>query len=81
MQFARRWGWKPKMEGNHIIALTKDGASITLEPGGQFELSGAPHKDLSTLKDEFSLNREQVNQLAQARFSSNYFRFNPYLFD
>ena len=65
IQFARRWGWTPKLEGQNIIALTKDGASITLEPGGQFELSGAPHKDLSALKKEFALNREQVNQLAQ----------------
>lgn len=65
IQFARRWGWKPKVEGQNIIALTKDGASITLEPGGQFELSGAPHKDLEDLKKEFALNREQVNLLAQ----------------
>jgi glutamate--cysteine ligase len=34
--------WKPKYEGDNIIALTKENASITLEPGGQFELSGAP---------------------------------------
>ena len=34
--------WKPKYEDDNIIALTKEKASITLEPGGQFELSGAP---------------------------------------
>ena len=34
--------WEPKYEGDNIIALTKENASITLEPGGQFELSGAP---------------------------------------
>jgi glutamate--cysteine ligase len=34
--------WKPKYEGDNIIALSKENASITLEPGGQFELSGAP---------------------------------------
>lgn len=38
-------GWLPKREGSGIIALVKDGASITLEPGAQFELSGAPYKD------------------------------------
>ena len=63
-QFAKRWGWKPYLEGQNIIALQKDGASITLEPGGQFELSGAPHSDLSSLVEEFSLNRNCVNQLA-----------------
>lgn len=35
-------GWKPIKEQEKIIALTKGEASITLEPGGQFELSGAP---------------------------------------
>ena len=35
-------GWTPVKENENIIALTKDRASITLEPGGQFELSGAP---------------------------------------
>ena len=34
--------WKPVEENGHIIALKHDMASITLEPGGQLELSGAP---------------------------------------
>jgi len=34
--------WQPILEGDNIIGLTLNGASITLEPGGQFELSGAP---------------------------------------
>ena len=65
LEFAKRWGWKPKMEGNNIIALTKDGASITLEPGGQFELSGAPHKSLLDLQKEFETNRDCLNTLCQ----------------
>jgi len=35
-------GWERMEENGHLIALLKDGASITLEPGGQLELSGAP---------------------------------------
>ncbi len=35
-------GWQPQYEAGNIIALTRDGASVTLEPGGQVELSGAP---------------------------------------
>lgn len=34
--------WKPVEENGNIIALQNDMASITLEPGGQLELSGAP---------------------------------------
>ena len=36
------YGWEPILEGDAIIGLKKDGASVSLEPGGQFELSGAP---------------------------------------
>ncbi len=42
-------GWSPVREGDNPIALTHpDGSSITLEPGGQLELSGAP---LETIHD------------------------------
>jgi len=37
-----RYGWKPIMEGENIIGCTLNKQSVTLEPGGQFELSGAP---------------------------------------
>ncbi len=37
-----RFGWQPIEEAGQIIALSRDGASVTLEPGGQIELSGAP---------------------------------------
>src|SRR6056297_180278 len=33
-------GWQPVQEGGKTTGLRKSGASITLEPGGQFELSG-----------------------------------------
>ncbi|MBU1213009.1 MAG: glutamate--cysteine ligase [Alphaproteobacteria bacterium] len=39
-------GWEPIFEGENIIALKRalgePGANVSLEPGGQFELSGAP---------------------------------------
>ena len=38
----QRFGWKAIREGDNIIGLKGGGESITLEPGGQFELSGAP---------------------------------------
>jgi glutamate--cysteine ligase len=62
-EFAKRWNWIPKLEGKNIIALTKDGASITLEPGGQFELSGAPHYSLLDLQKEFEINRSCMQTL------------------
>ncbi|RMH51274.1 MAG: glutamate--cysteine ligase [Zetaproteobacteria bacterium] len=41
-RLAEGGGWEPLYEGDHIVALSRGGASITLEPGGQIELSGAP---------------------------------------
>ncbi|HEU0276996.1 MAG TPA: glutamate--cysteine ligase [Rhodanobacteraceae bacterium] len=35
-------GWAPVEEDGNVIALTRDQASVTLEPAGQLELSGAP---------------------------------------
>ncbi|MBG1233430.1 glutamate--cysteine ligase [Aestuariivirga litoralis] len=45
-----RYGWQGVYEGENIIALSKPNslANISLEPGGQFELSGAP---LNTVND------------------------------
>jgi len=43
-----RFGWEPILEGETVIGLRQDGQSVSLEPGGQFELSGAP---LATLHD------------------------------
>jgi glutamate--cysteine ligase len=41
-----QFGWTPVIEGEQLIALKKDGASVTLEPAGQLELSGAPLENL-----------------------------------
>lgn len=39
-RLADRYGWDPKRERGRIIALTRGDANITVEPGGQLELSG-----------------------------------------
>lgn len=46
-------GWTGLREAGNLIALEKEGASITLEPGGQLELSGAPLKTLPETCREF----------------------------
>ena len=60
----RRFGWEPVMEGDNIIGLTgKDGA-ISLEPGGQFELSGAALKSVHETCAEVNTHQEQVREIA-----------------
>ena len=60
----QRFGWEPVMEGPHIIGLKQDGAAISLEPGGQLELSGAPLKSLHETCAETNLHLDQVKEVA-----------------
>ena len=46
-------GWQPVFEQQHILGLVKDGSSITLEPGAQFELSTPPRKRLRQIVDDY----------------------------
>ncbi len=59
-----RFGWKPVIENGNIIALSNDPrCSITLEPGGQFELSGAPLETLHQTCDEVHEHLRQVREV------------------
>jgi glutamate--cysteine ligase len=40
------FGWKPVIENGNVIALSGSDGTISLEPAGQFELSGAPLENL-----------------------------------
>lgn len=50
-----RFGWLAEREHEHgqVIALRRGQCSITLEPGGQLELSGAPHRTIHAICREF----------------------------
>jgi glutamate--cysteine ligase len=47
-----RFGWQPVREGGNIIGLSKGRGAISLEPGGQLELSGAPLETIHQTCDE-----------------------------
>ena len=59
-----RFGWEPVKEKGKIIALNKDGCAVTLEPGGQLELSGAPLETVHQTCDELQEHLEQVKAIA-----------------
>lgn len=61
-------GWAPEREheGGPIIALLKDGASVTLEPGGQLELSGAPLRTIHETAAEMNAHLDEVGAIGQA---------------
>lgn len=62
---AREDGWTPIHEAGNVIALEKDGASITLEPGGQLELSGAPLRTIFEACQEFNCHLDLVRRVSE----------------
>ncbi|MFV1874908.1 glutamate--cysteine ligase [Nioella sp.] len=57
-------GWDPLVEGGNLIGLTKDGANISLEPGGQLELSGAPLETIHQTCDEVNDHLRDVKDIS-----------------
>jgi len=58
-----RFGWQPILEGNTIIGLTQGQESVSLEPGGQFELSGAPVRSVHETCREVGTHLEQAKEV------------------
>ena len=60
-------GWEPIMEGENIIGLADvtGGGAISLEPGGQFELSGAPLENVHQTCNELMAHLAQVREVAK----------------
>ena len=60
-----RFGWEPVLEGDNIIGLHRGGANVSLEPGGQLELSGAPLESIHQTCDEVNAHLAEVRMVAE----------------
>ena len=62
-----RTGWAPIEDRGHLIGLfdAHGGGAISLEPGGQFELSGAPLADVHATRAEFDQHMSDVSAVAR----------------
>ncbi len=58
------FGWAEVREGENLIGLVKDGANVSLEPGGQLELSGAPLETIHQTCDEVNEHLREVKTVA-----------------
>ena len=58
------FNWAPVLEAGNIIGLEKDGANVSLEPGGQLELSGAPLETIHETCDEVNVHLKEVQTVA-----------------
>lgn len=52
-QLVAKQGWQGTKEGEHLIQANKEGAVITLEPGGQLEISIEPEEKITELEDRY----------------------------
>ena len=59
------FGWKPVTENGNVIALTGSDGTISLEPAGQFELSGAPLDNLHQTCAETGRHLAQVKEIGE----------------
>ncbi|MBI3453307.1 MAG: glutamate--cysteine ligase [Rhodospirillales bacterium] len=59
-----RFGWQPVEENGKVIALIKDACNITLEPGGQLELSGAQLSTIHQTCDEVNTHLDECKTVA-----------------
>ncbi len=68
-ELSSRYGYELVVEGGNIIALKQPdcptGGNVTLEPGGQLELSGAPLETLHQTCNEVNRHLDQVHKIAQ----------------
>ncbi|MGB0959210.1 MAG: glutamate--cysteine ligase [Halocynthiibacter sp.] len=60
-----RYGWAPVTEAGHLIGLEKNGANVSLEPGGALELSGAPLETIHETCDEVNAHLKDVKAISE----------------
>jgi glutamate--cysteine ligase len=67
-ELAERHAWfeSAEYEGGEVIKLVRGEASITLEPGGQLELSGAPHEAIHFTCAEFRGHMAELRDISEA---------------
>jgi len=65
LQALQHFGWQPVYDGENVVALEQNDASISLEPGGQFELSGAPLETLHQTCGEVHEHLRQVRAVTE----------------
>ena len=62
---AEEYNWQPQEEDGHVMALARGNAQITLEPGGQIELSGEPCESIHCSQAEFTQHIRELLEVAE----------------
>jgi glutamate--cysteine ligase len=62
----RQFGWEPVEEGGNVIAMSGPDGTVSLEPAGQLELSGAPLENLHQTCAETGRHLDQVKAIGES---------------
>ena len=65
LRLCSKYFWEENKENGKIISLSRDNCSITLEPGGQIELSGAPLNNLFDTCKEVNNHQNELTDVCQ----------------
>ncbi|MEL7587254.1 MAG: glutamate--cysteine ligase [Prolixibacteraceae bacterium] len=65
LEHMRGGGWQPVTENGNIIGVRKDGASVSLEPGGQFELSGRNFRTVHQTFEETKIHFDELREICR----------------
>ncbi len=65
-QLAERFDWEAHEEGGRVTTLSRGGSTISVEPGGQVELSTAPATDISELKAELDQHLAELRAVSDS---------------
>lgn len=64
--FSKKYNWEPIFDDNHIIGLKNENSTtITLEPGGQLEISLKPKKNVCNIEKEIEILNKKINTIAK----------------
>jgi len=62
-EMVKRFDYKPVMEGEHVIALKRGDTFISLEPGGQIELSAPPVSNVFQIQSQVETFLEELREI------------------
>jgi len=60
-----QYGYTPFVEEGHVIAAQKKGLTVSIEPGGQIELSGRPFQDVHVVAAELDRHLQKCRAIAE----------------
>lgn len=75
---AERFGYEPQLDQGRLVALVREGAAISLEPGGQVELSGAVVKTVFETRDEFDRHIAELAEVCGEDVAAVSFGLDPF---